>query len=235
MVMFSYVKMQVDLFLLFAELHQVEEMGPTLAIIPACEEAERIVHMMNKQVAAFLFYYLTTIAALPKKFVMELLKARWDATLVAEIDDCKWNPEMLTITTPHKQKEEEDMEELEKASWWNNAFNLKEIGKKNMMRAADKNPEKLFDLDADALSFATVHNRHLQPRSIWMRKRRMTRVRDRPPQPIPARRRRHARTPTRKPQGPKSPLPLWLPLRVRRWWKGTFVRRMADSHQLCLL
>jgi hypothetical protein len=30
-------------------------------------------------------------------------------------------------------------------------------------RAADKNPEKLFDLDTDALSFATVHNRHLQP------------------------------------------------------------------------
>jgi len=24
-------------------------------------------------------------------------------------------------------------------------------------------PEKLFDLDTDALSFATVHNRHLQP------------------------------------------------------------------------
>ncbi len=70
---------------------------------------------------------------------------------------------MLSITTPHKQKEEEDIEELEKASWWNNAFDLKEIGKKHAKRAADKNPEKLFDLDADALSFVTVHNRHLQP------------------------------------------------------------------------
>ena len=40
MVMFSYIKMQADQFSLFAELHQVEEMGPTLAIIPACEEAE---------------------------------------------------------------------------------------------------------------------------------------------------------------------------------------------------
>jgi len=72
MVMFSYVKMQADQFSLFAELHQVEEMGPTLAIIPVCEETERIVHMMNKQVAAFLSYYPTTIAALPKKFVKEL-------------------------------------------------------------------------------------------------------------------------------------------------------------------
>jgi hypothetical protein len=163
MVMFNYIKMQADQFSVFAELHQVEEMGPTLAIIPACEEAERIVHMLNKQVAAFLFHYLTTIAARPKTFVMELLKATCDATLVSEIEDCQWDPETMTITTPHEQKEEEDMEELEKASWWNNAFDLKEMGKKNAKRAADKNPEKLFDLDTDALSFATVHNRHLQP------------------------------------------------------------------------
>ena len=162
MIMFNYIKMQ-DKFSLFAELHQVEVMGPTLAIIPACEEAERIVHMMNKQVAAFLFYYLTTIAALPRKFVKELLAETCDATLVSEIDDCKWVQETLTITTPHEQKEEEDTEELEKASWWNNAFDLKEIGKKNAKRAANKNPENLFDLDDDALSFATVHNRHLQP------------------------------------------------------------------------
>jgi hypothetical protein len=152
MVMFSYIKMQADQFSIFAELHQVEEMGPTLAIIPACVEAERIVHKMNKQVAAFLFYYLLTIAALPKKFVMELLKAACDATLVSEIDDCQWDPEMLSITTPHEQKEEEDMEELKKAFWWNNEKNAKCV--------ADKNPE-LFDLDADALSFATIHNRHL--------------------------------------------------------------------------
>jgi len=72
--------------------------------------------MMNKQVAAFLFYYLTIIAALSKKFVKEFLKVTSDATLVVRIDDCKWDPDTLTITTPHKEKEEEDMEELKKAS-----------------------------------------------------------------------------------------------------------------------
>jgi hypothetical protein len=126
MVMFNYVKMQANQFSLFAELHQVEEMGPTLAIIPAFKEAERIVHMMNKQVTAFLFYYLTTITTLP--IMMELLKATCNATLVSEIDECQWDPETLSITTPHEQKEEEDMEELKKASWWNNTFDLKEIG-----------------------------------------------------------------------------------------------------------
>ena len=52
---------------------------------------------------------------------------------------------------------------MENATWWNKAFDLKEIGKKPAKRAANKKPEELFDLDADALSFATVHNRHLQP------------------------------------------------------------------------
>jgi hypothetical protein len=82
---------------------------------------------------------------------------------VAKIADCEWDPVTQTITTPHKKKEDEDLKELENATWWNNAFDLKEIDKKPTKRAADKKPEALFDLDADALSFTTVHNRHLQP------------------------------------------------------------------------
>ena len=60
---------------------------------------------------------------------------------------------------------------------------------------------------------------------------RTTRVRDRPPQPIPARQRRHVRTPTRKPRVPMSTRQLRLPLHVRRQLWGTCARRMADSHQ----
>ncbi len=153
--MSSYVKMQADQFSLFAKLHKVEEMGPTLAIIPACKEAERIVHMMNKQVTAFLYYYLTTITALPKKFVMDH----------ASVGNRRlpMGPGDTVHHHPPQEENEDNLEELEMASWWNNAFHLKEIGKKNNKRTADKNPEKLFDLDADALNFATVHNRHLQP------------------------------------------------------------------------
>ncbi len=162
MVLFSYVKME-DKFSVLMELHQTEELDPVLAIIPACAEAERLVQMMNKQIAAFLFYFLMTNAALPKMCVMDLLKATCNATLVDEIADCKWDPITQTITTPHKKKEDEDLEELENATWWNNAFDLKEIGKKPAKRAADKKPEALFDLNADALSFATIHNCHLKP------------------------------------------------------------------------
>ncbi len=62
--------------------------------------------------------------------MLDLLKAPCDAPLVLEIDNCKWNSETLTITIPHEIKEEEYMEEPEKASWWNSAFDLKEISKK---------------------------------------------------------------------------------------------------------
>jgi hypothetical protein len=56
MVLFNYFKMK-DKFSVFTELHQTEEMGPVLAIIPACKEAERLVQMMNKQVADFCFIF----------------------------------------------------------------------------------------------------------------------------------------------------------------------------------
>ncbi len=56
MVLFNYFKKE-DKFSVFAELHQPKELGPVLAIVPACKEAKRLVHMMNKQVAAFLFLF----------------------------------------------------------------------------------------------------------------------------------------------------------------------------------
>ena len=81
MVLLNYLKMG-DTYSLFAELHQTEELGPVLAIIPLCSKAETMVHMMNKQVAAFLYYFLKD-AALPVKFIMDLLCATCDATLVS--------------------------------------------------------------------------------------------------------------------------------------------------------
>ncbi len=64
MILFNYFKLE-DEFSVLSELHQTEELGPVLAIIFACKEAERLVQMMNKQVAAFLYYFLLD-AALPK-------------------------------------------------------------------------------------------------------------------------------------------------------------------------
>ncbi len=40
------------------------------------------------------------------------------------------------------------------------------MGIKTLKTTADKNPKALFDLDADALSYATIHNRHLKPNNV---------------------------------------------------------------------
>jgi hypothetical protein len=98
MVLFNYFKME-DKFSVLAELHQPKELGPVLAIIPTCKEAKRLVDMMNKQVAAFLFYFLKD-AALPKKFLRSLLKETCDATLVAEMSGTRTHKQSL----PHARK-----------------------------------------------------------------------------------------------------------------------------------
>ncbi len=77
-VLFNYFIME-DKFSVFAELHQPEELGPVLAIIPACKKAEHLIHMMNKQVTAFLFHFLKD-AALPEMFLRSILKETCDAT-----------------------------------------------------------------------------------------------------------------------------------------------------------
>jgi hypothetical protein len=56
--------------------------------------------MMNKQVAAFLFYFLKN-ADLSERFLMALLHETCHAMLVAEIQDCNWGKDMQTITTSH--------------------------------------------------------------------------------------------------------------------------------------
>ena len=102
MVLLNYLKMG-DTYSLSAELHQTEELAPVLAIIPLCSEAKIMVYMMNKQVAAFLYYFLND-TALPVKFIMDPLRARSDATLVAEIKDCDWDSNTQTLTTPKRRK-----------------------------------------------------------------------------------------------------------------------------------
>ena len=97
-----------SIFSVFAELHKMEEMGPVLAKIPACAEAERPVHMMSKHIAGFLFHFLVD-ASLSIQFVMDLIKATCDPTLVKEIDECEWNPKMKTVTTPDKRRDNDKL------------------------------------------------------------------------------------------------------------------------------
>ena len=52
------------------------------------------------------------------KFILDLLQATCDATLVAEIKDCDWDSDTQTLTTPQEKKKDKGIGELENAEWY---------------------------------------------------------------------------------------------------------------------
>ena len=207
-VLFTYFKMK-DKYSVFAELHQTEEMGPVLVIIPACSEAEHLVQMMNKQVAVFLYYFLLD-ASLPEVFIKALLKETCGPTLLKEISDCDWDSDTQTLTTPEEKKQDNALDNLEGASWYKNAFDLQELGIKNPKTTADKTP-KLYSTSMQmhsAMQLSTTVTS--SPPTMWTT--RMMKVRHWPPQPKPARQCRHAITLTRRPQRTMIPWTTGTPL-----------------------
>ena len=71
-----------------------------------------------------------------------------------------------TLTTPQEKKEDKGIDELENAEWYKNLFNLQSLGKATKLMA-NKDPEALFDLDANN-SAKTIHNRHLKPTFVTL-------------------------------------------------------------------
>ncbi len=116
--------------------------------------------MINKQVAAFLYYFLKD-AAFPKRFLMALFCETCNATLVAEIQDWDWDKNMQTITAPCKKKQDHNAKDLKTANWYKKSFDLKGLGKA-AKPATNKAPKALFDLDTKN-SVKIIHNHHLQP------------------------------------------------------------------------
>jgi hypothetical protein len=68
------------------------------------------------------------------------------------------------LTTPQEKLEDKDLNELEGAAWYKNAFDLKSLNK-SIRTTTNRAPEALFDLDATQ-SIKTIHNRHLKPSFI---------------------------------------------------------------------
>ena len=96
----------------FAELHQRGPMGIVDAVFPNTEEHERLIDMMNKQMAAFLRNYLCEKQA-SMAFINELMKNYVEPMLNHSAHRCKWDGETNTLTTPDESKDNEAREELE--------------------------------------------------------------------------------------------------------------------------
>jgi hypothetical protein len=146
---------------LFAELHQAGAMGHVDVVIGKTKEAEDMVEMMNKNVAAYLSNYLAE-AGLPAALIKRLLEVSVDPTMLLDVRNCKWDAKTRTLTTPNDAANEESLA-LEKAAWYNNDFGMK-MGKSLAEEARKKqsqlmNPEDIYQIDQDDHTYHTLNER----------------------------------------------------------------------------
>lgn len=156
-VFMNYVIMQ-DEHSLVAEIHQRGPAGLVEVVIPNIPAAETMVHMMNKNVAAYLINYLPQ-QGIPLTFVQALLKKSVEPELLANASECQWNSETWELTTAEELKEDSKRKDIKKAAWYKNETgrHMKEANKKKEKKYAD--PATLYDLDGDR-SVKTIHERN---------------------------------------------------------------------------
>ena len=92
-------------------------------VIGKTNEAEEMVEMMNKNVAAYLSNYLAE-TGLPVALIKRLLGVSVDPTMPQDVVNCKWDTKTRTLTTHNDTANEESLA-LEQAAWYNNNFGLK--------------------------------------------------------------------------------------------------------------
>ena len=60
--------------------------------------------MINKNPAAYFYFYFTTVAKMEEELVKKVVKATIDPSFTNEVDNCKWDEEKLVLTTPQDEE-----------------------------------------------------------------------------------------------------------------------------------
>jgi len=117
---------------LFMEVHQGEPMGSVDVVVGDYEAAERMMGMINKNPAAYFFYYLTTASDMDEQFVRKVVAGSIDPTFVREVVNCTWDKETRVLTTP-EDAEAEKLAAMEEAAWYKDAYgdNVFDLSKKD--------------------------------------------------------------------------------------------------------
>ena len=96
-------------------------MGPIDVVVGDCEESERAMFMINKNPAAYFYFYFTTVAQMDAEWVQKVIRSTIDPSFTSEVDACKWDADKLVLTTPHDE-ENAKAAALEKVAWYKDAF-----------------------------------------------------------------------------------------------------------------
>ncbi len=143
---------------LIAEIHQASgPMGKVFAVIPQHPEAERMVAMMNKNIAAYLINVFQD-RGFESSFVRGLVKTSCDTTLFFHADACTWNRETGVLTTPQEKESANAEKDLASASWYRDAFAGLDLSGGPKAKKQPPPPDAMFDIDGR--SMGTIHEKH---------------------------------------------------------------------------
>ena len=79
-------------------------MSPVDVVVGDCKESGYTLLMINKNLGAYLFYYLTTVAKMKQELVKTVIKATIDPTFTNDIDNCNWDEVKLVLATSQMQR-----------------------------------------------------------------------------------------------------------------------------------
>ena len=131
---------------LIAEIHQEHAMADVEAVIPDTPAAETMALMMEKNIVAYLTYYLEEVG-MDTAFVKELLKESCDPSLFHSAAQCTWDKDKRILITPDDKKKEKE-KALEDAAWYKDKFGeFMDSPKKKKGKQTYTDPENLYDLD----------------------------------------------------------------------------------------
>jgi len=115
-----------------------------------------LVGMMNKNLPAFLLNMLKE-QGLPEDFIDDLLRNLCEATMLAKMHECTWDPVTKTLTTEEEVSQVAKTKAFVGAAWFKDEFGLLAKNSQNQKRYTA--PEAIFNLDETGLR-TTIHDRH---------------------------------------------------------------------------
>ena len=127
-------------------------------VIPNTLEAETMVAMMNKQLPAYLTFYLDNLG-MDKDFIRKLLTIAFCPALMHKINSFRWDKETKVLTTSVEKEERENSADIESAAWYHDEVGEHMVDNKKKRKIQYAAAEALYDLDGDK-SVKTIHERN---------------------------------------------------------------------------
>ena len=154
-VLYNYVKL-ADGHSLFGEIHQENGMLSVDVIVLNTSNAETMLLMMNKQLAAYLQFYLQDIK-IETNFAQLLVKTCICPTLLHEVSKCTWDKVTKVLTNP-EDIEATKTHSIGNTAWYKDEFgsHMQEKGKQQKKSYAAS--DMVYDLGGEH-SVKTIHER----------------------------------------------------------------------------